>query len=47
LFGACLGALLLSAYVVPVFGFWRTALLLAAANAAPAAAIFARFALRR
>ncbi|MGD0200570.1 MAG: fused MFS/spermidine synthase [Bryobacteraceae bacterium] len=46
LFGACLGALLLSAYVVPVFGFWRTALLMAAANAAPAAAIFARFARR-
>jgi spermidine synthase len=37
LVGACLGAVLLSAYLFPVFGFFRTALLMAMANLAPAA----------
>jgi len=36
--GACAGALLLSAYLVPVFGMARTAALIAAVNLAPAAA---------
>lgn len=36
--GACLGALLLSAYLVPVFGMLRTAALIAAANLALALA---------
>jgi spermidine synthase len=35
--GACLGALLLSVYLVPVFGFLRTAILIAMVNLAPAA----------
>jgi spermidine synthase len=34
--GACLGAIVLSAYLVPVFGFQETAWLMAAANLAPA-----------
>jgi len=36
LLGGCLGALLLSAYLIPVFGFWKTAWLSAAVNLAPA-----------
>jgi spermidine synthase len=36
LLGGCAGALLLSTYVVPVFGFWNTAWLSAAVNLAPA-----------
>jgi spermidine synthase len=36
LLGGCLGALLLSGYLIPVFGFWKTALLSAAVNLAPA-----------
>jgi spermidine synthase len=36
LLGGCLGALLLAAYLVPVFGLWRTALLVLAVNAVPA-----------
>ncbi|MGO9776212.1 MAG: fused MFS/spermidine synthase [Terracidiphilus sp.] len=36
LLGGCAGALLLSAYLIPVFGFWRTAWLCAAVNLAPA-----------
>ncbi len=36
LLGGCLGALLLSNYLIPVFGFWRTAWLAAAINLAPA-----------
>jgi spermidine synthase len=36
LLGGCAGALLLSAYLVPVFGFWKTAWLCAAVNLAPA-----------
>jgi len=35
--GACLGAVVLSAYLVPVFGFLRTALLIAVVDLAPAA----------
>ena len=35
--GACLGAVLLSAYLVPVFGFLETAVLMAVVNVAPAA----------
>lgn len=35
--GACLGAVALSLYLVPVFGFLKTALLMAMVNAAPAA----------
>jgi spermidine synthase len=35
LLGGCAGALLLSAYLIPVFGFWRTAWLTAAVNLAP------------
>jgi spermidine synthase len=34
--GACLGALLLSSYLVPVFGFQQTAWLMAVVNLAPA-----------
>jgi spermidine synthase len=34
--GACLGAMVLSAYLVPVFGFQETAWLMATANLAPA-----------
>ena len=33
--GGCLGALLLSGYLIPVFGFWKTAGLCAAINLAP------------
>ena len=36
LLGGSAGALLLSAYLIPVFGFWRTAWLSAAVNLAPA-----------
>jgi spermidine synthase len=36
LLGGCVGALLLSGYLIPVFGFWKTALLTAAVNLAPA-----------
>jgi len=36
LLGACLGAVLLSVYLVPVFGFLKTALLSAVVNLAPA-----------
>jgi predicted membrane-bound spermidine synthase len=32
LLGGCAGALVLSAYLIPVFGFWRTAWLCAAVN---------------
>jgi spermidine synthase len=32
LLGGCVGALVLSAYLIPVFGFWRTAWLCAAVN---------------
>ncbi|MGC2197612.1 MAG: fused MFS/spermidine synthase [Terriglobales bacterium] len=37
LLGACLGAVLLSSYVIPVFGFLKTAALMAVVNLAPAA----------
>ena len=33
--GSCLGAMLFSAYLVPVFGFFRTALLSAMVSLAP------------
>jgi spermidine synthase len=36
LLGGCVGALLISGYLIPVFGFWRTAWLSAAVNLAPA-----------
>jgi len=36
LFGGCVGALALSTFLIPVFGFWRTAWLIAAINAAAA-----------
>ena len=36
LLGGCAGALLLSTYLIPVFGFWRVAWLVAAVNLAPA-----------
>ena len=36
LLGGCAGALVLSGYLIPVFGFWRTAGLTAAVNLAPA-----------
>jgi spermidine synthase len=36
LLGGCAGALLLSGYLIPVFGFWKTAWLCAAVNLAPA-----------
>ncbi|HVO62673.1 MAG TPA: hypothetical protein VMT53_17185 [Terriglobales bacterium] len=35
LLGGCFGALLLSGYLIPVFGFWKTAWLSAAVNLAP------------
>ena len=35
LLGGCVGALVLSSYLVPVFGFWKTAWLSAAVNLAP------------
>jgi hypothetical protein len=37
LLGACLGAVALSAYLLPVYGFRRTAILMAVVNLAPAA----------
>ena len=43
LLGGCAGALVLSGYLIPVFGFWRTAWLTAAVNlllALPAARLF-------
>jgi spermidine synthase len=36
LLGGCAGALLFSTYLIPVFGFWKTAWLCAAINLAPA-----------
>ncbi len=36
LMGGCVGALVLSGYLIPVFGFWKTAWLCAAVNLAPA-----------
>ncbi len=36
LLGGCMGALVLSGYLIPVFGFWKTAWLCAAVNLAPA-----------
>jgi spermidine synthase len=36
LLGGCVGALMVSTYLVPVFGFWRTAALSAAIGLAPA-----------
>jgi spermidine synthase len=36
LLGGCVGALLLSSYLIPVFGFWKTAWFSAAVNLAPA-----------
>ncbi len=36
LVGGCAGALVLSGYLIPVFGFWKTAWLCAAVNLAPA-----------
>jgi spermidine synthase len=36
LLGGCAGALLVSTYLIPVFGFWRTAALSAAISLAPA-----------
>ena len=36
LLGGCAGALLLSTFLIPVFGFWKTAWLCAAINLAPA-----------
>ena len=36
LLGGCVGALLLCGYLIPVFGFWKTAWLTAASNLAPA-----------
>jgi len=45
--GACLGAVALSAYLLPVYGFLRAAVLMAAVNLGPAAlAILAAFELR-
>ncbi len=35
LLGGCLGALVLSSYLIPVFGFWKTAWFSAAVNLAP------------
>ena len=48
LLGACLGAVALSAYLLPVYGFLRTAMLMAVVNLGPAtlaalAAFEARF----
>jgi spermidine synthase len=40
LLGACLGAVVLSVYLVPVFGFFKTALLIAVVNAAPVGLAF-------
>jgi predicted membrane-bound spermidine synthase len=36
LLGGCGGALVLSSFMIPVFGFWKTAWLCAAINLAPA-----------
>ena len=36
LFGGCAGALVLSGYLIPVYGFWKTAWFSAAVNLAPA-----------
>jgi predicted membrane-bound spermidine synthase len=36
LLGGCAGALLLSTWLIPVFGFWKTAWLVAAINTAAA-----------
>jgi spermidine synthase len=36
LLGGCVGAFLLSSYLIPVFGFWKTAWLSAVVNLAPA-----------
>jgi predicted membrane-bound spermidine synthase len=36
LLGGCVGALVLSTYLIPVFGFWKTAWLAAAINFAVA-----------
>jgi predicted membrane-bound spermidine synthase len=36
LLGGCLGALVLSGYLIPVFGFWKIAWLCAGINLAPA-----------
>lgn len=36
LLGGCVGALVLSGYLIPVFGFWKTAWLCALVNLAPA-----------
>jgi spermidine synthase len=45
--GACLGAVALSAYLLPVYGFLRTAVLMAVANLGPAAlAALASFEMR-
>jgi len=46
--GACLGALVLSTYVIPVFGFARAAVLIAVVNAGPVvlAALACRTAVR-
>jgi predicted membrane-bound spermidine synthase len=41
LLGGCAGALVLSGYLIPVFGFWRTAWLCAAVNL-PAALLVMR-----
>ena len=47
LLGGCAGALLLSTYLIPVFGFWKTAWLSAAVNLAPALLAAARVAWRQ
>ncbi len=36
LIGACLGAVLLSAFLLPLFGFFRAAVFIGVANLAPA-----------
>ncbi len=41
--GACLGAIVLSTYLVPVFGFFRTAVLVAMVNLAPAALMISSY----
>jgi predicted membrane-bound spermidine synthase len=38
--GSCVGAVLFSLYLIPVFGFFRTSLLAAELNLAPAALAF-------
>jgi spermidine synthase len=37
--GACVGAVVFSAYLIPVFGFFKTAVLMALVNAAPAVVV--------